>query len=127
MHEYSIAQAIVEQVDEIARKHDAHKVTKVVIEVGKLRGVLPDILSWGFEVAATDTLAAGARLEVEEIPIRIQCRSCGAESQLDEPAFICRSCHSFDVAQLSGGELILKSLEIENDANPGIAERSEGQ
>jgi len=119
MHEYAIAQALVEQVGEIARKNRARAVTRVVVQVGKLRGVVPEILRWGFEIAAADSVAAGAALEIEEVPIRIQCRACGIESALDDPFYLCPSCGNPNIAQLAGAELILKSLEIDDGRNSG--------
>jgi len=118
MHEYAIAQALLEKVEEIAREHSARVVTRVVVQVGKLRGVLPDILRFGFEVASADTIAAGAALEIEEVLIRVRCNSCAAESNLDTPLYLCPACGSTDLTQIAGSELILKSLEIDNDRNP---------
>ena len=127
MHEYAIAQALVEQVENIARENRARAVGRIVVQVGKLRGVLPDILRWGFEVAAADTVAAGAVLEIEEVPIRIRCQACSAESEIAEPLFICPSCGGFDLVQITGAELILKSLEIDNGRDSGSAKHPEGQ
>jgi len=112
MHEYAIAQALVEQIEKVARENNAGTVRRVVVQIGKLRGVVPEVLRWGFEVAAHDSLAAGVAVEIEEIPIRIRCSACSAESSLDEPLFLCPVCGSCNVEQLAGSELILKSLEI---------------
>jgi len=127
MHEYAIAQALVEQVEAVARENGARAVRRVVVQVGKLRGVLPDILRWGFEVAAADTIAAGAAVDIEEVPIRVRCQGCSAESELADPLFICPSCGGFNLVQVAGAELILKSLEIDNGRDTGSAEHSEGQ
>ena len=127
MHEYAIAQALIDQVGEIARRHNARAVTRVVVQVGRLRGVLPDILRFGFEVAAADTVAAGAALEIEEVPIRVQCRACRAENNLDGPLFICPGCGSADLSQIAGSELILKSLEIDDGRDSSPSEHSQGQ
>lgn len=127
MHEYAIAQALVEQVTEIARRHAAESVTRVVVQVGKLRGVIPEILQWGFEVASADSVAAGAELEIQEVPIVIRCQTCGKQSQLDAPLYLCPECGSTDVEQVSGDELILKSLEIGDEKDPGRGEHPEGE
>ena len=127
MHEYAIAQELVAQVERIAREHGAEAVTRVIVQVGRLRAVVPDILRWGFEVAAAHTLAEGAALVIEEIPIVIRCRTCDAESRLDDPVFICPRCGGFDVEPISGDELILKSLEIDGERNPSRSEYPAGQ
>jgi hydrogenase nickel incorporation protein HypA/HybF len=127
MHEYGIAQALVSQVGDIARQHDASTVRHVVVQVGKLRAVVPEVLQWGFEVAAAGSVAAGAQLEIEEIDIRIRCRACGTEHILPDPFFVCPDCGSLDVEQVAGAELILKSLEIEDDRDPRPSEHSSGE
>lgn len=112
VHEYGIAQALVEQVSQVARDNGASGVTRVVIQVGRLRSVVPDALRWGFEVASAGSVAEGAELVIEEIPISIRCKGCGTQSDLDDPVYICPECKGLDVEPLSGDELILKTLEI---------------
>jgi hydrogenase nickel incorporation protein HypA/HybF len=63
MHELSIAHAIVEMVTDQA---EGKRVTRVVVEIGKLAAVFPDALRFGFEVASEGTSASGASLEVIE-------------------------------------------------------------
>lgn len=127
MHEYAIAQALIDQVAEIARRHGARAVTRVVVRVGKLRAVVPEILRWGFEVAAADSIARKASLEIEEVSIRVRCRVCAAETDLDQPLYLCPRCGSADVAQVAGDELILKSLEIDDGRDSGAAKRSDSE
>jgi len=118
MHEYSIAQALVDQIEEIARRNQAGCVTRVVVQVGRLRGIVPEILQWGFEIVAAGTVAEGAQLAIEEIPIVVRCQACNAQSELDWPIYLCSACQSPAVTQLSGNELILKTLEIADDTDP---------
>ena len=127
MHEYAIAQALVEQVREIAHENGAQSVTRVVIQVGKLRGVIPEIIQWGFQVAAAGSVAEGARLEIEEVEIVVRCKTCGERSTLDSPLYLCPACGSTDVEQLSGDELILKSLEIGDERDPCPSEHFAGE
>lgn len=127
MHEYAIAQALVEQVADIARENGARVVTRVVIQVGKIRGVIPEILQWGFEVAAAESVAAGAELAIEEVAIVVRCKICGAQSELDAPLYLCPICGSTDVVQIGGDELILKSLEIGDERNSGSQEHPPGK
>lgn len=127
MHEYAIAQALVAQIEDIARENGAVVVRRVVIQVGKLRAVVPEILRWGFGVAAEKSVAAGADLVIEEVPIVIRCRACAAECELEDPVFICPSCNGTDVSQIAGDELILKSMEIGDEGNPRRSEHPEGQ
>jgi hydrogenase nickel incorporation protein HypA/HybF len=127
MHEYSIAQALVDQVVTIAKDNRATRVTRALVQVGKLRGIVPEVLRWGFEISAADTIAQGAELVIDEVPILIQCRDCGAENRIDWPVYICPACGSPAVNQVTGNELVLMSMEIANDTDTSPAEHSQGQ
>lgn len=110
MHELSIAQSIVE----IACVHaGSRKVSCVYLKVGHLRQVVPSALTFGFELTAQGTVAEGARLEIESIPVDAVCRSCRVESPLTAFPFLCRSCGSADLEIVAGEELLVESLDLE--------------
>ena len=62
-----------------------------------------------------DTALAGAELIIEEIPVRIRCRDCQAEWRVETPVFRCRECDSGSVEIVSGRELDIRSIEIEEN------------
>jgi hydrogenase nickel incorporation protein HypA/HybF len=65
MHEMALAQGILDVVLDVAGDHEAKTVR---LRVGELQAVTQDSLQFCFEMAATETAAATARLEVEIIP-----------------------------------------------------------
>lgn len=65
MHEMAIALALIEQTEKVARERNAKSIPSITVVVGRLSGTDPDALRAVFELAAEETLAAGARLEVE--------------------------------------------------------------
>ena len=76
MHELGITQEIVD----IAANHAAGgRVTRVVVEIGRLTAVLPDAVRFCFEACTEGTPIAGAELEIVEVSGRGRCRACGAE------------------------------------------------
>ena len=64
MHEMALAQGILDVVLDVAGDHEAKTVR---LRVGELQAVTQDSLQFCFEMAATETPAAAARLEVEII------------------------------------------------------------
>ena len=66
MHEYSIVQALMAQVDEQARAHGAAAVHRVSLRIGELSGIEPDLLRSAFEMVAlmrsAPTMLAPVRL-----------------------------------------------------------------
>jgi hydrogenase nickel incorporation protein HypA/HybF len=113
MHELSIAMALVEQVQTVAEREKADAVLRVSVTIGGLSGVNPEALEMAFPIAAENTCAAGARLEVTFTPARVHCRSCGRESSPEFPILVCEACGSTDAEILGGRELMLTTVEID--------------
>ena len=113
MHELSVATAVV---DAAVRHAGGRRVTVVHLRVGALRQVVPDSLAFYFEHVARDTLCEAARLEQELVPARLHCESCGAGWALDTVDFRCAACGSGDVHVEAGDELVVESIEIEEEA-----------
>jgi hydrogenase nickel incorporation protein HypA/HybF len=110
LHELSIAESIVQ----IASRHaNGRRVTKVKLEIGHLRQVVPSALAFGFELVAEGTPVEGAELEMEEVPAIGMCRECGVESRLKNFPLQCGACGGFDLEVLRGEELLVESLELE--------------
>ncbi|MEU9475913.1 hydrogenase maturation nickel metallochaperone HypA [Streptomyces sp. NPDC048191] len=106
MHELSIATAIVEQAEEIARADGADGVSSVTVRVGELAGVVPDALDFAFEVAREGTALAGARLVVEQVAAQAYCAPCAEEFAVGMPPFFwCPRCDRPSQELRSGREL----------------------
>lgn len=108
MHEMALVQ---DMLDAIADATGGARVTRIVLEIGKLSAVLPDAVRFAFDVAAADTVAAGARLEIVETAGRARCRVCAAEVVLERPFGQC-GCGATDLEWLAGGELRLRAVEV---------------
>jgi len=118
LHELSIAESIVRVASNYA---DGRRVTKVYVKVGHLRQVVPSALTFSFELVAQGTPAEGAELALEEVPVTALCKSCGEESRLVAFPLLCNSCGSADLRIVEGEELLVESLEMEEESsiNPG--------
>jgi hydrogenase nickel incorporation protein HypA/HybF len=113
VHELALAHAIVA----IARDHArGRRVTSVEVKVGRLRQVVPNALEFAFELVAAGTNLAGAALELEHVPVRVGCERCDSETVVDEFPLACGRCGSLDVRIVAGNELLVESLELEDEA-----------
>ena len=115
MHELSIAQALVEQVQALAQQEHAEHVAAVTVRIGALSGVNLEALQMAFPVAVEDTLAASARLLIETVPAQVRCRCCARLSEPDAPSIYCAACGSTEVEVVGGYELDIKSVELDVD------------
>ena len=119
MHELSIAEAIL---DIVSRHAGGRRVYTVELKVGHLRQVVPSALEFAFDLLTHGTELEGAELVIEEVPARGHCRACGAETTVSSIPLQCGSCGGLDLALLSGQELLVDALELEEAmTNEGIA------
>jgi hydrogenase nickel incorporation protein HypA/HybF len=112
VHELSIATAIIERADELARADGTDAVSAVTVRVGELAGVVPDALSFAFEVARDGTTLAGARLVVEQVAAQAWCGRCAEEFAVGMPPFFwCPRCDQPSTDLRSGRELEIAAIE----------------
>jgi hydrogenase nickel incorporation protein HypA/HybF len=115
MHELSIIAGLFETLLEQARTHNARGISRVTIRVGTLSGIVPDLLESAFDMYKKDTIASEAKLAIETAPLRIRCRACGSEAEIQSYVFLCSACASPDLEILQGTELVLEKIELEID------------
>ena len=108
MHELGITQEVVAIAIETA---GGRRVTRIVLEIGKLSGVLADAVRFCFDACAEGTVAEGAVLEIIETAGRGRCRECDAEMTLDGPLGQC-ACGGIDLDWIAGSELRVRELEL---------------
>lgn len=113
MHELSVCQALIGQVEDIVRQHRASAVQGIIVQVGPLSGVEPELLRQAFPLASAGTVAQDSRLVIERLPIRVRCESCGAETAAEPNRLVCGACGDWHTQLLSGDEMLLASVELE--------------
>jgi len=113
MHEMSIAINIVDIAVDTARKSSAKKINEIVVDIGRLAGIIPDSLLFCYDSACKDTIAEGSQLKLNIIQAKAVCDSCGHEFDADSPVPLCPKCENL-VLQVSGGrELKIKSINVD--------------
>ncbi|MGE0081246.1 MAG: hydrogenase maturation nickel metallochaperone HypA [Thiohalomonadaceae bacterium] len=112
MHELSLCQGLIRQVLEIAREHRAERVEQVVLRVGPLSGVEPNLLADAFPFATAGTRAEGAELIIETDAVHVRCLSCGAETEASPNSLACADCGDLRTELLNGDELLLVSVQL---------------
>ncbi|WP_320033608.1 hydrogenase maturation nickel metallochaperone HypA [Halarcobacter sp.] len=113
MHEYSIVQSLLDSCEEHARQNDSTKVTKVVVKIGVLSGVEPDLLQTAFDTFKEKTVCDGAEFLINHQKVVIECLSCQEQSTLEKNEFLCPKCESNQVKVIDGEDMFLMSLEME--------------
>lgn len=113
MHEMSLVEGVLQLVEETARREGASRVKTVVLEIGRLSSVEPEALAFCFEAVTRDSLAAGAVLEIVDVPGSGSCLACGETVALVERWEACPRCGSHQVQATGGTEMRVREIEIE--------------
>jgi len=121
LHELAVCQGLMQQVGLVAEREQASKVISITLQIGPLSGVEAQLLREAFPVAAVGTIAEGAELEIEQMPIVVECLQCGARGEAKVNKLVCGQCGDWRTRLISGEEMLLKSLELERGASDDAA------
>ena len=113
MHELSIAEAVLKAVQSEALRHPGSHPRIVGVRVGELAAVDPEALRFCFDAIIRKTDLESLQLEVEVCPLRHRCQDCGQEFIVRDYDFRCPQCSSERGVCISGDELDLAYLEVE--------------
>lgn len=118
MHELAISQALIQQVAELAIEKSATGVSDIYVSIGPLSGVESALLQRAFPIAAAGTVANGAELHIETLPVKVHCAACDVESLVATNRLLCSECGGWQTKVVSGDELLLTRVELELDGYP---------
>lgn len=82
MHEWALAEGIIQTADKFAEDQGMEEVTEVKIMVGELQQVEHDIIGFALDQLRTKRLSH-TEFVFESVPARFKCRKCGHEWQLE--------------------------------------------
>ena len=112
MHELSVCQALIDQVEIVARQEDAVQVMVIHMGVGPLSGVEPQLLVQAFYIARAGSIASDAELLIENLPLRVSCQQCGQITDALPARLLCGNCGDWHTKLVSGDELQLTHVEL---------------
>lgn len=113
MHEMSLAEGVVQIIEDAARDQGFTKVKTVFLEIGWLSSVEPDAMAFCFDAVSRGTIADGAKLEVIDVPGAGQCLSCGKTVEISAVFDPCPECGGYPVHPTAGTEMRVRELEVD--------------
>jgi len=123
MHEWSIVEALLREVERHAHAHGARSVRRLHVRVGELAGVEIPLLESAYAAFRERSCCERAALEVEAVPARWQCPRCARELT---PGARLRCDRCGGPPQLaSGDEIVLARIELELEVDARPAGRAE--
>ena len=109
----SIAQSILDIVDEYMTTENGQKLKEVAVEIGELVAVVPDSLTFCYDVLVEETPYKNSKLNIHIIPLEGTCSDCNRSFKIKNYEFLCPECQSADLQIKGGQELRISHLEVE--------------
>lgn len=113
MHEFGIANSIIDAVRAEAQLRPGITVRTVGLRVGAAAGVDPDSLGFCFDALVQGTDLEPLKLEIEMTPLRNACPACEQEFDVNDFDFSCPTCGEPRTVRRGGFELDLAYMEVE--------------
>ena len=134
MHEWSLAEGIIQTSLEVARNNNASRIVSMTIALGELQDVERELVEFALSELKRGTIAEGAEIKFMEEEALFRCRDCGHEWRLKEVgdkfdrmaredvhfipevvhAFLeCPICGSRDFEVVHGRGTYIREIEIE--------------
>src|SRR3970282_1377182 len=89
-------------------------ITDIKLKIGEMSGVMPSALEFLFHIASKGTIAEGAVLHIEHIPLTARCSDCSETFRVKDYCFKCASCRGGNFRIIAGRELLIEEVEVDD-------------
>jgi len=113
MHEMSLAESVLQIIEEAAVTQKFTRVKAVWLEIGQLSCVEIEAMRFCFDAAMQDSIAAQARLEIIEIAGVGWCEACARSVPMTTLHEACPQCGGYGLNITAGDAMRVKELEVE--------------
>lgn len=113
MHEMSLAEGVLQIMEDQAKSQNFTKVKTVWLEIGQLSHVDPDAISFCFEAVTKGSLADGAKLEIIRTPGQAWCHGCTQQVHVTSLVEACPNCGGHKIQVTDGDDMRVKELEVD--------------
>ncbi len=120
MHEFGLAQGIL---DTVLERAGDRRVSQVAVRAGAVQRIDGPTMDMAFASVAQGTVADGADVALELVPITLTCRSCASVTESMDPYATCSQCGGDDLDTTGGDELTLVSLTLAGEEKSARAAR----
>ena len=112
MHEMSLAEGVIQLIEQHAKEKNFNQVTMVHLEIGQLSNVEVEAMRFCFDAVCENSIANGATLKISESPGVGWCMEC--EKQISYQALYqpCPDCEGHQIQVTGGNEMLIKELEV---------------
>jgi hydrogenase nickel incorporation protein HypA/HybF len=105
MHEMSIAQSLVSILQEEMSRHGVTALRSVRLNIGEMSAIVPESLSFCFEIIVQGTPLEGAKLLMDRVTLKGYCPQCEETFDIKDFVFVCPACGGTTIETIQGQEL----------------------
>lgn len=113
MHELSLAENILQLIEDAAIAQQFQRVKTVWLEIGELACVEEESLRFFFTVITEDSIARQAKLEITAIAGQAVCNDCHRTVSIAALHQACPYCGGYALQIAQGDEMRIRELEVE--------------
>jgi len=119
-----IANSVLEAVRVEMERYPGNYPCKVGVRIGEMAAIDQDALRFCFEAMVHETDLESLALEIEFCPRRHRCQVCGRDFVVHDYDSRCPQCESLETTCISGDELELAYLEVEENGQSAVGAKS---
>ncbi|NDV13979.1 hydrogenase maturation nickel metallochaperone HypA [Crenobacter caeni] len=113
MHEMSLAEGILDLVEQQAARDGFARVREIHLTIGALAGVEVSSLEFCLDAVCRGTLADGAAIVSERLPGKGWCLACSQPVEISARFDACPACGAYQVQVTGGDEMRVASLLVD--------------
>ena len=113
MHELSVTESVLDIVLRHAEKAQAKRVVRINLVIGELSSIVDDSVQFYFDFMSKETVARGAQLAFERLPVTLLCGACEHKWRPEGADWTCPSCGEAQARVAQGREFYVDSIEVE--------------
>ena len=113
MHELSVTESIIDIAQRHAQQAGAARILRIHLVIGELSSIVDDSVQFYFDFLAKDTLAAGAQLVFQRLPVTVRCAACEHTWQPADADWTCPQCGQARAEVIAGLEFYVDSIEVD--------------
>ncbi len=113
MHEMSLAEGVLQILQDQARTEKFACVKTVWLEIGQLSHVDPDAIKFCFDAVTRGTLADAAKLEIIRTPGKSWCHDCMKPVAVSSLIDACPDCGGYKLQVTEGDDMRVREVEVD--------------
>ena len=113
MHELAVTESILEIALRHAREKNARSITGLYLVIGQWSSIVDDSVQFYWDIISDGTIAKGAILHFQRVPVVLTCQDCGKDYQPASEEFACPNCGGTHARVKTGEEFQLEAIDVE--------------